>query len=86
MWIQERVGTLDLGDVIKVQANHDFANGPQVLQTTTQLSNGLTLELNPAANFTMAMKSVSKRFNIKETLVPRVLMMTLLSPQPLSLR
>ena len=51
--VQERVGTLKVGDIIKVQANHDFANGPQVLQTTTQLSNGLTLELNPGANFTI---------------------------------
>ena len=51
--IREQVGTLNLGDVIEVQAAHGFAQGPQVLQTTTQLDNGLTLELNAGANFTI---------------------------------
>ena len=51
--IEERVGTLNLNDVITVRANHGFANGPITLETTTQLDNGLTLEIDPAANFTI---------------------------------
>ena len=49
--VEERVGTLNAGDQIVVSAIHDFANGPTTLNTTTQLSNGLTLEIDPAANF-----------------------------------
>jgi flagellin len=49
--VQERVGTLENGDQIVVRAINDFANGPTVLNTTTQLSNGVTLEIDPGANF-----------------------------------
>ncbi len=51
--IEERVGTLNIDDEIIVRANHGFANGPTTLQTTTQLDNGLTLEIDPAAQFTI---------------------------------
>lgn len=51
--IRERVGTLNQNDVITVRANHGFANGPITLDSTTQLGNGLTLEINPLANFTI---------------------------------
>ena len=49
--IEQRVGTLEVNDEIVVKATHAFAQGPSILQTSTTLSNGLTLEIDPAATF-----------------------------------